>query len=131
MRNFLLSILKCLPIWASFLALNACSYVSAGQSWSIDESEVLFVSRTLPPCGIFYTLVEMQLLDRRNKRHFIYLPCVEVIEGPLPKPGIFCTAKGKMEYVNGTVASGAIPEMKPVKLAHELTCDGKTYVFDL
>ena len=72
----------------------------------------------------------MQLRDQDNKTHVIYLPCVEVIDGPLPKPGATCSVNGIMEYVNGSTANGSISQMKPVRLTHKMTCDGKSYIFD-
>ncbi|MEP1230085.1 MAG: hypothetical protein ABJG88_05365 [Litorimonas sp.] len=114
-----------------FLALSACSKISEGDAWSLEESEIISVSQTLPPCGILYSLVEMKLRDKRNQNNIIYLPCVEVIGGPLPKIGRSCTAKGKMEFVNGLIAEGSISHTKLVRLTRELTCDGKSYVFDL
>lgn len=113
------------------LTLSACSKVSEGDAWSLQESEIISVSETPPPCGVIYALVEVKLKGKRGRTEVIYLPCVEVIDGPLPAVGVSCTAIGEWEVINSSIVNGSIREHPPKKVADELVCDGKKYVFDL
>ncbi len=86
---------------------------------------------TLPPCGVLYTYVDMELRDERNQSIVIRLPCVEVIKEPLPAVGSICTAKGKMTIEKKLSPKGLIVDSEPIRLTRELTCSGKNYVFGL
>lgn len=129
MRNK--TLVKSIPLLLFAFTLNGCVKTSEGDAWSIKEAEILSVSKTLPACGIMYTLVEMELRDEHNQRESIFLPCVEVIKGPLPDVGTSCTAKGEWSIINGSTAKRSLHDLPPQKLAHELTCGAETYVFGL
>ena len=123
--------MKPIQVLATTLALSACSKVSKGKAWSVKDAEIIFVSETLPDCGVLYTLVEMELRGNSGENKTIYLPCVEVIDGPLPKVGTVCSAFGEMEIANDFTSNRTLSLTKPIRVTRELTCDGKKYVFDL
>lgn len=108
---------------------------SSNPLWQLEEMEIVSVSETLPPCGIMYTLVEVELRDRQGPKddrgEVIFLPCVDVIGGPLPAVGALCTSKGEWSIIKGSTANRSMHDLPPQRLARELTCGGKTYVFDL
>lgn len=113
------------------LALGACAKISEGETWQLNDVEVMSVSQKPPACGILYTLVEMEVSGKDGRKDTIFLPCVDVINGPLPSVGKICDAYGTWDIIEGSTSIRSLHDYPPQKLTYELVCGETKYIFNL